>query len=79
VATGEAPLGIVYQTDANTEPKVKSIAAFPADSHPPIVYPVAMTATSTNPDAQAFFDYMRSEKARPAYEKQGFTVVSPAS
>ena len=38
-----------------------------------------MTASSTNPDAQAFFDYMRSDKARPAYEKQGFTVVAPAS
>jgi molybdate transport system substrate-binding protein len=79
VATGEAPLGIVYETDANSEPKVKSIAAFPADSHPPIVYPVAITAASTNPDAQAFFDFMRSDKARPAYEEQGFTVVAPAS
>jgi molybdate transport system substrate-binding protein len=79
VATGEAPLGIVYRTDANSEPKVRTIASFPADSHPPIVYPVAMTASSTNPDARAFFDYLRSDKARPAYEKQGFTVVSPAS
>ncbi len=79
VATGEAPLGIVYKTDANSEPRVKSIAAFPADSHPPIVYPVAVTAASTNPDAQAFFDYMRSDAARPAYEKQGFTIVAPAS
>jgi len=78
VATGEAPLGIVYQTDANSEPKVKTIATFPADIHPPIVYPVAMTAASTNPDAQAFFDYLRSDKAKPAYEKQGFTIVAPA-
>ncbi len=79
VATGEAPLGIVYRTDANSEPRVKSIAAFPADSHPPIVYPVAVTAASTNPDAQGFFDYMRSDRARPAYERQGFTIVAPAS
>jgi molybdate transport system substrate-binding protein len=79
VATGEAPLGIVYQTDANSEAKVKSIAAFPADSHTPIVYPVAITASSTNPDVEAFFDFMRSDKAKPAYEKQGFTVVAPAS
>jgi len=79
VATGEAPLGIVYQTDANSEPKVRTIASFPADSHPPIVYPVAMTAASKNPDARAFFDYLRSDKAKPAYEKQGFTIVAPAS
>jgi molybdate transport system substrate-binding protein len=79
VATGEAPLGIVYQTDANSEPKVITIASFPADSHPPIVYPVAVTASSTSPDARAFFDYLRSDKAKAAYEKQGFTVLAPAS
>lgn len=79
VATGEAPLGIVYQTDANSEPKVKVVGAFPADSHPPILYPAAITATSTNPEARAFFDFMRSDEAKPAYEKQGFTVVSPGT
>jgi len=79
VATGEAPLGIVYQTDANSEPKVKVVGVFPADSHPPILYPAAMTASSTNPDARAFFDYMRSDKAAPAYEKQGFTVIAPGT
>ena len=79
VATGEVPLGIVYQTDANAEPKVAVVGTFPADSHPPILYPAAMTAASTNPEATAFFDYMRSDKAKPAYEKQGFTVVSPGT
>ena len=79
VSTGEAPLGIVYHTDAHSEAKVKSIAAFPADSHPPIVYPVAITASSTNPDVEAFFDFLRSDKAKPAYQKQGFTVLAPAS
>ena len=79
VATGEAPLGIVYQTDANAEPKVKVLATFPADSHPPILYPVAMTASSTNPDAKAFFDFMQSDAAKGAYEKQGFVFVAPAS
>ena len=79
VATGEVPLGIVYQTDANAEPKVAVVGIFPADSHPPILYPAAMTAASTNPEAIAFFDYMRSDKATPAYEKQGFTVVSPGT
>jgi len=43
VARGEAPLGIVYATDAKVEPGVKIIAVFPEDSHPPIVYPVALT------------------------------------
>jgi molybdate transport system substrate-binding protein len=79
VAQGEAPLGIVYQTDANAEPGVKVIAAFPADSHAPIVYPVAITAASKNPDAKAFFDYLTSDKAKPAYEKQGFVFSPPSS
>ncbi len=51
VARGEAPLGIVYATDAAADPKVKVVATFPADSHPPIVYPAALIKTSTNPDA----------------------------
>ncbi|MBN8995558.1 MAG: molybdate ABC transporter substrate-binding protein [Rhizobiales bacterium] len=79
VAKGEAPLGIVYQTDANAEPDVKVIAAFPADSHAPIVYPVALTAASKNPDAKAFLDYLESDKAKPAYEKQGFVFSPPSS
>jgi molybdate transport system substrate-binding protein len=79
VATGEAPLGIVYQTDAHSEPKVKVVGEFPAESHPPILYPAAMIASSQNPDARAFYDYLRSDKARPAYEKQGFTFVAAGS
>ncbi len=46
VARGEAALGIVYETDAKVEPGVKIVGRFPADSHPPIVYPVALTATA---------------------------------
>lgn len=79
VAKAEAPLGIVYSTDANAEPAVKIIAAFPDDSHPPIVYPVALTASSTNADARAFLEYLESDTAVPAFEKQGFTIVAPAS
>ena len=79
VARGEAPAGIVYATDAAAEPAVKVIGTFPADSHPPILYPVAMTAGSTNPDAKAFFDFLQSDAAVPAYRKQGFTVVAPGS
>jgi molybdate transport system substrate-binding protein len=79
VATGEAPLGIVYQTDANSEPKVAVVGTFPPDSHPAILYPVAMIASSQNPDARAFFDFMRSDDAKSFYEKQGFTVVTPGT
>ena len=79
VANGEAPLGIVYATDAAVEPAVKVIGAFPDDSHPPILYPVAITTTSTNPDAKAFLDFLLSDAARPAFEKQGFTLVDPGS
>ena len=79
VATGEAPLGIVYQTDANAEPKVAVVGIFPPDSHPAILYPAAMTASSQNPEARAFFDFMRSDDAKSFYEKQGFTVVTPGT
>ena len=43
VARGEAVLGIVYETDAKVEPGVKIVGKFPEDSHPPIIYPVALT------------------------------------
>ncbi len=79
VARGEAPAGIVYATDAAAEPAVKVIGTFPADSHKPILYPVAMTAGSTNPDTRAFFDFLQSDAAALAYRKQRFTVVSPGS
>ncbi len=78
VARGEAAAGIVYATDAIAEPGVRVVGAFPDDSHPQILYPLALTATSTNPDARAFLDFMQSAAARPAYEKQGFTVLTPA-
>jgi molybdate transport system substrate-binding protein len=75
VSRGEAPLGIVYRTDAAADPNVKIIGAFPADSHPPIIYPVALLASSSNSDAAAFVAFLRSPAARPFFEKQGFTVL----
>jgi molybdate transport system substrate-binding protein len=75
IAQGEAPLGIVYQTDATAEPKVKVVDTFPADSHAPIIYPVALTASSTSPDASAFLDFLGSEDARKIFEGQGFEVL----
>ena len=75
VGRGEAPLGIVYSTDAAAEPNVRIVAAFPADSHPPIIYPAALVKDSKNADAKAFLDFLRSAKARTSFEKQGFTVL----
>lgn len=75
VARGEAPLGIVYKTDAAAEPAVKIVGTFPENSHPPVVYPIALTASSANPDAAAFLAYTESAKAKPPFRKQGFTVL----
>jgi molybdate transport system substrate-binding protein len=75
VARGETPLGIVYRTDAAAEPGVRIVGTFPDDSHPPIVYPVAMTASSSDPGAADFVAYLRSPAATAAFEKQGFTVL----
>jgi molybdate transport system substrate-binding protein len=75
VARGEAPLGIVYSTDAAAEPNVKIVGDFPADSYPPVIYPAAETRESKTADAKLFFDYVKSIKARPAFEKQGFAVL----
>lgn len=76
VARGETPLGIVYATDAVAEPKVKVVGVFPPGSHPPIVYPVAITTNSTSPDAASFLAFLRGPAARAAFEKQGFTVLA---
>ena len=74
VARGEAPLGIVYQTDAAAEAGVRIVAAFPPDTHPPIVYPMALIFSSHNPDAPALGSYLRGAAARAQFEAQGFTV-----
>jgi molybdate transport system substrate-binding protein len=76
VARGEAPLGIVYKTDAAIEPGVKIIGTFPANTHEPIVYPMALTE-SARPDAAAFADYLRGPAGRKLFEKYGFTVLDP--
>ena len=79
VSTGEAPLGIVYQTDAAADPKVKILAVFPEDSHPPIVYPAAVTAEAKSGDAPAFLKFLQSAEARQLFEAQGFTVLTPVA
>ena len=77
VARGEAPLGIVYETDAAVEPGVKVIGKFPSDSHPPIVYPAALTATA-RPDAEAYRKLLLSGTGQVVLEKAGFTYLPKA-
>ncbi len=76
VATGEAPAGIVYQTDANEEKKVKVLGTFPADTHPKIVYPAALVAASKNPDAKDFLAFLQSPKALDIFKAHGFIILA---
>jgi molybdate transport system substrate-binding protein len=79
VARGEAVLGIVYSTDAKVEPGVKIVGTFPADSHPPIIYPVAATATA-KPEANDYMAFLRSQAAKTVLEKYGFVyLIRPSS
>ncbi|HYL90749.1 MAG TPA: molybdate ABC transporter substrate-binding protein [Burkholderiales bacterium] len=73
VARGEAPLGIVYQTDAREERDVMVAGVFPAATHPPIVYPVA-ALKAAKPGADAFLRFLSAPQARRIFEKHGFTV-----
>ncbi len=75
VARGEAPLGIVYETDAKIEPGVRIVGTFPADSHPPIVYPFAATAGAKLQSAR-YLAFLRSTAARSVFERYGFTVLA---
>jgi molybdate transport system substrate-binding protein len=75
VSRGEVPLGIVYQTDANSDKGVKIVGTFPDNTHPPIIYPIAIVAASTNPGAPGYIAFLKSPAARPIFEKQGFTVL----
>lgn len=76
VGRGEAPLGIVYATDAAIEPRVRIVATFPPDTHPPIVYPIALTASSENPNAAGLLAYLHGAAARALFQKAGFTVLN---
>jgi molybdate transport system substrate-binding protein len=73
VSRGETPLGVVYQTDAAADSGVMVAGVFPADSHPPIIYPVA-ALKSAKGDAAAFLGFMAGPRARQIFEKHGFAV-----
>ncbi len=73
VAAGEAPYGIVYATDAAAEPRVSVLATFPPDSHPPIVYPAAVTAEAPSPEAAAaFLRFLAGPQAQAIFARHGF-------
>lgn len=75
VARGEAPLGVVYATDAGAEPKVKIVATFPKELHPPIVYPIALTVGATGEAPRRFLEFLESKEGTAAFVKQGFAPL----
>lgn len=75
VAQDEAPLGIVYATDAAVEDNVTVIGTFPEGSHDPIVYPAGITAQSESAVAEAFLDFLTSDTARAIWQEFGFIVL----
>ncbi len=74
VARGETPLGIVYTTDAVSEPKVRVVDTFPQTTHAPILYPVALTKDA-KPVAKEFLDFLSGPEARAIFAKDGFEVL----
>jgi molybdate transport system substrate-binding protein len=79
VSRGQTPVGIVYQTDAAADQNVKIIGMFPDNTHPPIIYPIALTTKASNPEAEAFHAYLRGAKAKTGFEAQGFTVLNQST
>jgi molybdate transport system substrate-binding protein len=73
IARGETPLGIVYETDAKVEKRVRIVDFFPAGSHPPIIYPVAATADA-QPGARQFIEFLNSAAAGEAIRDFGFEM-----
>ena len=78
VSQGEAPLGIVFDTDAALDSGVKIVGVFPAESHPPIVYPAAVIASSDNPAAESFLTFLKSAGAKPIFERYGYVFLPSA-
>lgn len=76
VGRGEAPLGIVYASDAAAEPAVRIVATFPADSHPEIVYPAALTREAHDEDARAFLAFLSSDTAGAVFARYGFRSLT---
>ena len=75
VARAETPLGIVYTTDALAEPRVRIVGTFPDDTHPPILYPIALTKDA-KPLARDFLRYLSEKQARAVFLQDGFEVFT---
>lgn len=75
VSTGEAPLGIVYATDAAADDNVTVIGTFPADSHKPIRYPAALLTGAADAADRAFLEALTGEAAAAAFAAEGFAVL----
>lgn len=74
VERGEAPLGVVYATDAGSSKGVRVVGTFPDNSHPPISYPIALTRRGDRPDVRALFAFLTGPEAAPTYRTLGFSV-----
>jgi molybdate transport system substrate-binding protein len=74
VERGEAPAGIVYATDAAVAPGIAVAATFPADSHPPIVYPFALTTRGDTAEGRAFMAFLAGPAARAVFVRRGFST-----
>ena len=74
VERGEAPLGIVYATDAAASKGVRVVGTFPADSHPPVTYPFALTKHGDTPQGRALLAFLTGPEAAPVYRRLGFLV-----
>ncbi len=74
VERGEAPLGVVYATDAAASAKVRLLGLFPAESHPPIIYLVAVVAGRERPAVTAYFRHLGSVAAGAVFRRHGFQV-----
>ena len=75
VERGAAPRGIVYATDARASRRVAVVAIFPADSHPPIRYPIARLKASTSPDAEGFRRFLISRAGKAIFARYGFSTL----
>jgi molybdate transport system substrate-binding protein len=76
VERGEATAGIVYATDAAASRKVRIVDTFPAASHPPIAYPLAMVAGRRTPDTQEVYDFLRGPQASAIFASHGFVPLA---
>lgn len=77
VATGEAPFGITYASDAKIEDNVSVAAQFPPESHPAIIYPAALLINAGEDADRAFFNWLKKPASIGIFEDYGFTSVTP--